>query len=211
MKKMIITALCLSASLSFAADGTMDIRGNVTSYSFDLSATNNSYFTCTGPGTALEQRITRDITNLIAGTYNTVVTNGSIVTTNVIPYISTNIHTSVDSESVTVKASDLMGFDAISRDEALSLLQARKPLILKQDENKYFYLVHEVLVLVGDPRKDITPAPKLSTDELDALLSPIFASSPMAQYLTSKLLALDSKLKRTSILWWDDCSWHSDI
>ena len=84
----------------------------------------------------------------------------------------------------------------------------------KQYENGYFLLVKSVLTLANDPRKDVTPIPKLSFDELDGILDVLYetpSTEKKANKLALKLLSVNSALIRYDINWWDSATFHSDI
>ena len=87
-------------------------------------------------------------------------------------------------------------------------------VIRKRYENGYFLLVKSVLTLANDPRKDAVPIPKLSFDELDAILDTLYetpSTEKKANKLALKLLSVNSALNRYDIKWWDGATFHSDI
>ena len=101
-----------------------------------------------------------------------------------------------------------------AREAAEQAAKAAKLAGRKQYENGYFTLVKSVLTLANDPRKDITPIPKLSFDELDAILDVLYEdnnTNKKATKLAMKLLSVNSALIRYDIQWWEGASWHSDI
>ena len=90
----------------------------------------------------------------------------------------------------------------------------KNTLAQKQYENDYFLIVKSVLTLANDPRKDEVPIPKLSLDELDAILDVLYetpATEKKANKLAIKLLSVNSALIRYDINWWDTATYHEGI
>jgi hypothetical protein len=78
-------------------------------------------------------------------------------------------------------------------------------------ENGYFQLVKAVLTLANDPRKNTAPIPKLSFDELDAILDTLYetpATEKRATKLAMKLLSVNAALQRFNVQWWNTAKEH---
>ena len=83
--------------------------------------------------------------------------------------------------------------------------QLNKPLVLKIVENKF--------LMFCDLLTQGTNHTKLGFDQLGNILEVMLNSDPNRSIVLSvKLLAIDAEAKREGgNLWWDDCTWHSDI
>lgn len=92
--------------------------------------------------------------------------------------------------------------------------QLGKSVTRRKYENRYFKLVKSILQLANDPRKDQVPIPKLTFDELDAILDGLYevpASNKQATKLAMKRLSVDSALLRYDVMWYDTAVWHSEV
>lgn len=207
MKKIIISLFGLLVSIStFAGVATIDNAGNILTYELTIGG---KCITFTGTGPELEQRITIPVTNLYNGTYMVCITNGSVVTTNMVPVTSTNVHTSVFTESVSINTNTLNNVQMIE-----VTVQTLKPLELLVLENNYFIFQKQCLTLAEDPRSllPLDQLPKLDTDEMKTIMMIATSLHPNeAVVLSLQGLLIDGQLRRYNILWWDTAIWHSNI
>ena len=81
--------------------------------------------------------------------------------------------------------------------------QDAKSLTLKTVENTF--------LLMCDQLTGVTTHTKLGFDQINAVISGL-TDQNQAVMLSLKLLEIDAEAKREGgLLWWDTCTWHSDI
>ena len=102
---------------------------------------------------------------------------------------------------------------AAAESRLTAVSQAVKTPERKSAEKKYYQLVKAVLTEANDPRKNITPIPKLGIDELADMLDAMYATNTKDKVivrLSLQLLSLDAYLKRYSPTWWDSVIDHAE-
>lgn len=136
--------------------------------------------------------------------------NTGAVVVSVIKGVGSITHWAVPNVAKPTDADMPVAVDAAAIVEAAR--QAAKPLERKQTENQYFQLCTQVLALAGDPRATNTVPPRLSFQELTAMLEIGQQTNPTAAVVLSvRLLSVNALLQRYSLLWWETAAWHPDI